>query len=84
MSYVLPHEQPGMTFIKVPSELFGRFNKSGVLVFWEWCQQQFGPPTNCRYGQPATEFYWGVVPGPGYTMFFADPKQATLFALRWA
>lgn len=84
MSYVLPHEQPGMTFIKVPSELFGRFNKSGVLVFWEWCQQQFGPPTNCRYGQPATEFYWGVVPGPGYTMFFADPKQATLFALRWS
>jgi hypothetical protein len=84
MSYVLPYERIGVTCVRASSTHYNKFTELGVPLVWDWCERHFGPPTNCQYGQPATEFYWGVVPGPGYTMYFADPAHATMFALRWS
>ena len=68
--------------VKVPFKNRYRYSKSGLPLYWLWCQETFGPPNNSAYGCPATKHYWGA--GESHTMWFAKPEHATMFALRWA
>ena len=68
--------------VKVPFKNRYRYSKSGLPLYWLWCQETFGPPNISKYGCPATEHYWRV--DESHTMWFADPAHATMFALRWS
>ena len=59
------------------------YDIQGVPTWWQWCKETFGPANNSRYGVPATEHYWRLLPN-SYAMWFANPAHATLFALRWS
>ena len=68
--------------VKIAYKNLHLYNNQGSPLWWEWCVETLGPPTNVAYGRPATECYWGVESNG--RMFFRNPEHATAFALRWA